>query len=151
MQLLAQIEDNPRGIYTGAIGFFSREQTVFNVAIRTLVLEDGERNHGCGRQALSSIPSPAAEFRECRLKAEFLTRSTEPFSLIETMLWNGGYPLIESPSRSACGFGGLLRFLMRSMPKSDLPCSPKLLCLPTERPRKVRLLLDCRRHGSHRD
>jgi len=38
---------------------------------------------------------PAAEFRECRLKAEFLTRATEPFSLIETMLWNGSFPLLE--------------------------------------------------------
>src|ERR1700691_1058466 len=39
MQLIAEIESAPRGVYTGAIGFFSREQTVFNVAIRTLALE----------------------------------------------------------------------------------------------------------------
>jgi para-aminobenzoate synthetase/4-amino-4-deoxychorismate lyase len=38
---------------------------------------------------------PKAEFRECQLKAEFLTRAMERFSLIETMLWNGGYPLME--------------------------------------------------------
>ena len=42
---------------------------------------------------------PAAEFRECLLKAEFLTRATElstdGFSLIETLLWNGEFPLIE--------------------------------------------------------
>ena len=39
------------------------------------------------------------EFRECLLKAEFLTRSAQSlpkgFSLIETMLWSNGYPLIE--------------------------------------------------------
>ncbi|MGB7264669.1 MAG: chorismate-binding protein, partial [Terracidiphilus sp.] len=42
MQLLAELEDEPRGVYTGAIGFFSQRQTVFNVAIRTLEL-DGDR------------------------------------------------------------------------------------------------------------
>jgi para-aminobenzoate synthetase/4-amino-4-deoxychorismate lyase len=38
---------------------------------------------------------PAEEYRECLLKAEFLTRPTEPFSLIETLLWQGEYPLLE--------------------------------------------------------
>lgn len=94
MQLLAQIEDEPRGVYTGAIGFFSREQTVFNVAIRTLTLENGTAVMGVGGGIV--IDSEAeAEFRECRLKAEFLMRRTEPFSLIETMLWDGGFPLME--------------------------------------------------------
>ncbi len=98
MQLLARIEGQPRGVYTGAIGFFSREQTVFNVAIRTLSL-DGE----CGTMGVGSgivIDSDAAEeFRECLLKAEFLTRSParlpEQFSLVETMRWDGAYPLLE--------------------------------------------------------
>ena len=36
MQLLAELEERSRGVYTGAIGFFSPERTVFNVAIRTL-------------------------------------------------------------------------------------------------------------------
>ena len=39
---------------------------------------------------------PADEYRECLLKAEFLTRSAdrrpEQFSLIETMLWDGALP-----------------------------------------------------------
>ncbi|MFZ0735433.1 MAG: chorismate-binding protein, partial [Candidatus Sulfotelmatobacter sp.] len=94
MQLLAQIERQPRGVYTGAIGFFSREKTVFNVAIRTLQL-DGE--HGTmgigGGIVIDSVP--AEEYRECLLKAEFLTRPTEPFSLIESLLWQGEYPLLE--------------------------------------------------------
>src|SRR5208337_3597072 len=49
MQLLAKIEEQPRGVYTGAIGFFSKQQTVFNVAIRTLELE-GE----CGAMGVGS-------------------------------------------------------------------------------------------------
>ncbi len=105
MQLLAKIEDQPRGVYTGAIGFFSKEQTVFNVAIRTLELDgqSGELDGECGTMGVGSgiviDSNPAEEFRECLLKAEFLTRSPNSFpnsfSLIETLLWHCGYPLIE--------------------------------------------------------
>jgi para-aminobenzoate synthetase / 4-amino-4-deoxychorismate lyase len=108
MQLLAQLEEAPRGAYTGAIGFFSPRQTVFNVAIRTLELEGGPRSlcaPMCGTMGAGSgivIDSdPAEEYRECLLKAEFLTRSAdrlpERFSLIETMLWRGAYPLGNYP------------------------------------------------------
>jgi para-aminobenzoate synthetase/4-amino-4-deoxychorismate lyase len=104
MQLLADLEAGPRGVYTGAIGFFSSRQTVFNVAIRTLELEGAQGTMGAGSGIV--IDSDAAEeYRECLLKAEFLTRSApraasqallpNEFSLIETMLWDGAYPFIE--------------------------------------------------------
>jgi para-aminobenzoate synthetase/4-amino-4-deoxychorismate lyase len=94
MQLLAQIEDEPRGVYTGAIGYFSRQKTLFNVAIRTLEMEGQNARMGVGSGIVIDSDT-ADEFRECQLKAEFLTRSEEPFSLIETLLWQGCYPLIE--------------------------------------------------------
>ena len=104
MQLLAELEKQPRGVYTGAIGFFSPRQTVFNVAIRTLEMDGEQGTMGVGSGIV--IDSNAAEeYRECLLKAEFLTRSSrtlpgspvlpEKFLLIETMLWDSGYPLIE--------------------------------------------------------
>jgi para-aminobenzoate synthetase/4-amino-4-deoxychorismate lyase len=98
MQLIAEIEDQPRGVYTGAIGFFSPQRTVFNVAIRTLELDGARGTMGVGSGIV--IDSAAAdEYRECLLKAEFLTRSSDKmpaeFSLIETMLWDSGFPLIE--------------------------------------------------------
>jgi len=107
MQLLAQLEDGPRGVYTGAIGFFSPGQTVFNVAIRTLELEGRSGIMGAG-SGIVIDSDPAEEFRECQLKARFLTgpahRTTDSFFanqpdklfLIETMLWEGGYPFLES-------------------------------------------------------
>lgn len=102
MQLLAELEEAPRGVYTGAVGFFSPKETVFNVAIRTLELEGGENGLRGRMGAGSGIvidSNPAAEYRECLLKAEFLTRSAarrpEHFSLIETMLWEGHYPFLE--------------------------------------------------------
>ena len=101
MQLIAGLEDNPRGVYTGAIGFFSPRQTVFNVAIRTLELNT-DREACWGTMGVGSgvviDSSPAGEFRECLLKAEFLTRPTarlpERFWLIETMLWKDNFPLL---------------------------------------------------------
>ena len=98
MQLLAGLEERPRGVYTGAIGFFSQRQTVFNVAIRTLEL-DGERGTMGEGSGIVIDSNAQEEYSECVLKAEFLTGSAsrfpEGFSLIETMLWDDGYPLIE--------------------------------------------------------
>jgi para-aminobenzoate synthetase/4-amino-4-deoxychorismate lyase len=98
MQLAATVEDGPRGVYTGAIGYFSAERTVFNVAIRTLELEEDVGSLGVGGGIV--IDSEAAgEFAECALKARFLTARAEEwpedFALIESLLWQGGYPLME--------------------------------------------------------
>jgi para-aminobenzoate synthetase / 4-amino-4-deoxychorismate lyase len=87
MQLIRQLERAPRGIYTGAIGFMSPGGfSVFNVAIRTLVLKGGIAHMGVGGGIVADS-TPAEEYRECLLKAGFLTRSRRPFQLIETMLW----------------------------------------------------------------
>jgi para-aminobenzoate synthetase / 4-amino-4-deoxychorismate lyase len=104
MQLLAGLEDQPRGVYTGAIGYFSQQRTVFNVAIRTLDLDGDQGTMGVGSGIV--IDSDAKEeYAECVLKAEFLIGSPhrvsggfkmpDRFFLIETMLWDGGYPLLE--------------------------------------------------------
>ena len=94
MQLLAELEEQPRGVYTGAIGYFSPRRTVFNVAIRTLELDGNTGIMGVGSGIV--IDSVAQEeFNECLLKAEFLTGAARRFQLIETMLWDGGYPLLE--------------------------------------------------------
>ncbi|MGO9336281.1 MAG: aminodeoxychorismate synthase component I [Terracidiphilus sp.] len=99
MQLLAQLEGRPRAVYTGAIGFFSQCESVFNVAIRTLSLHGEQGTMGVG-SGIVIDSNPADEWGECLLKAEFLTRPAENafppgFSLVETLLWSGEYPLIE--------------------------------------------------------
>jgi para-aminobenzoate synthetase/4-amino-4-deoxychorismate lyase len=140
MQLLAEIEGGPRGFYTGAIGYFSQERAVLNVAIRTLELEGEMATMGVGGGIV--IDSNAAEeFRECALKAEFLTSGEETFSLVETMLWSGIYPL-------------LALHLTRMADSADyfgFPCDretieAELLVIaarfPNRQSQKVRLLLD---------
>jgi para-aminobenzoate synthetase/4-amino-4-deoxychorismate lyase len=140
MQLLAQIEDEPRGIYTGAIGFFSREETVFNVAIRTLLLEGRKATMGVGGGIVIDS-EPKAEFRECHLKTDFLTRSPESFSLIETMLWRGDYSLIELHLDRLADSANYFGFLCdRSAVRAVLLAEASRFA--DQRPRKVRLLLD---------
>ncbi len=109
MKIIQELEGAPRGVYTGAIGFFSpAREAVFNVAIRTVVLEDGSGTMGVGSGIV--IDSRAEdEFRECLLKSEFLTRREEPFQLLESILWNDGYSLLpwhlERLESSAMYFG----------------------------------------------
>lgn len=104
MQLIANLEEQPRGVTTGAIGFFSPGRTVFNVAIRTLALNGDNGSMGVGSGVVIDS-NPADEYRECLLKAEFLLRplassylrlAPDPiFGLIETLLWDDQYPLLE--------------------------------------------------------
>ena len=94
MRIIREMEDAPRGIYTGAIGFIAPSgDACFNVAIRTLLLENGAATMGVGGGIVYDS-DPAAEYAECRLKAAFLTRSQPAFDLIETLLWRDGYTLL---------------------------------------------------------
>ncbi len=144
MQLLARLEGEPRGVYTGAIGFFSPRQTVFNVAIRTLEL-NGERGRMGAGSGIVTDSDPAEEFRECLLKAKFLTGSANPwpqeFSLIETMLWDGAYPLLELHLDRLTDSAEYFDFACdRATVKAAL--LDRASTFPAGEPRKVRLLLD---------
>lgn len=140
MQLLAKIEDQPRGVYTGSIGYFSRQESVFNVAIRTLALAGHSATMGVGSGIIIDS-DPAAEFRECRLKTEFLTRSADPFSLIETMLWDGAFPLLDlhldrlSDSADYFGFPCDRTQVQRALLE-------EASAFVDRQPRRVRMLLD---------
>ena len=95
MQIIRELERSPRGIYTGAIGFIAPDRTSeFNVAIRTLVLKDGQAHMGVGGGIVADSDA-GEEYRECRLKAEFLIRAAYDFQLIETMLWDGALLLLD--------------------------------------------------------
>jgi para-aminobenzoate synthetase/4-amino-4-deoxychorismate lyase len=142
-QLIAQLEDEPRGVYTGAIGFFSPHQTVFNVAIRTLDLDGARGTMGVGSGVVIDS-DPAEEFRECLLKAEFLTRSgaelPEQFSLVETLLWDSGYPLLELHLDRLADSADYFGFACdRAAVKAELETYARKFA--GSAPRKVRLLL----------
>ena len=94
MQIIHELEERPRGVYTGAIGFIAPDRSsTFNVAIRTLVVEDGRASMGVGGGIVADSIA-ADEYRECLLKASFLTRTWPEFQLMETMLWDQEYNLL---------------------------------------------------------
>jgi para-aminobenzoate synthetase / 4-amino-4-deoxychorismate lyase len=91
MQIIRELEAHPRGVYTGAIGFIAPDRSAtFSVAIRTLVLHNGEAHMGVGGGIVADSV-PADEHREALLKASFLTRTHQPFELIETILFDQHY------------------------------------------------------------
>jgi para-aminobenzoate synthetase/4-amino-4-deoxychorismate lyase len=76
MRILAELEPDPRGLYTGAIGFIEPGgDCTFSVAIRTIVLHrrTGAATLGVGAGIVSGS-SPEEDYRECLLKAEFASR-----------------------------------------------------------------------------
>jgi para-aminobenzoate synthetase/4-amino-4-deoxychorismate lyase len=94
MQIIRDLEQHPRGIYTGAIGHITPDRSAtFNVAIRTLTLSEGHATMGVGGGIVADS-DPAAEYRECLLKASFLTHAPNDFQLIETIFWNGDFYLL---------------------------------------------------------
>lgn len=96
MQIIRELERGPRGVYTGCIGHIAPDASAtFNVAIRTLVLKDGTAHMGVGGGIVADS-NASDEYRECLLKASFLTRKRHDFQLIETMLWDSAsIPLLH--------------------------------------------------------
>lgn len=95
MEIIRELEDSPRGIYTGSIGYFGPSgESCFNVAIRTLELSGNTFCFGVGG-GITAGSDGDEEYQECRLKAAFLTRQVPPFSLIETMRCERGIPLLD--------------------------------------------------------
>ncbi|MBN3039373.1 MAG: aminodeoxychorismate synthase component I [Candidatus Omnitrophica bacterium] len=92
MQIIRSLEKGQRNVYTGSIGYFAPGgEGVFNVAIRTLVIERDKKHGEMGVGSGIVYDSDAlAEYDECRLKARFLTESDKEFGLIETILWQRG-------------------------------------------------------------
>ncbi len=99
MQLIKELEPQPRGVYTGSIGFLAPDGTAqFNVAIRTVLVdrERGQATYGVGSGIVWDSLA-AEEFEECRVKSKVLTEKRPSFQLIETMLWqpDGGLFLLD--------------------------------------------------------
>jgi len=101
MELIADLESTPRGLYCGAIGWLDAPQGearigdfCLSVAIRTLTLgaaAEGLRPLRIGIGAgIVSDSRADDEFDECLLKARFLTGLDPGFELFETMLWTPG-------------------------------------------------------------
>ncbi|NVD96774.1 bifunctional anthranilate synthase component I family protein/class IV aminotransferase [Massilia sp. BJB1822] len=99
MEIIAELETAPRGIYTGAIGWFDPPAQAqgarrfgnfcLSVPIRTLHLQAPENGVRRGEMGVGAgivyDSNPQDEFAECQLKARFLTGLSNDFELFETM------------------------------------------------------------------
>jgi para-aminobenzoate synthetase/4-amino-4-deoxychorismate lyase len=94
MQHIARLEISKRGVYTGAIGYIAPGQAHFSVPIRTAVVQEGEGIMGVG-SGITYDSSPVEEWEECEWKAAFLTRSVPEFQLLETLIWDEEYRLLD--------------------------------------------------------
>ncbi|MEW6429568.1 MAG: aminodeoxychorismate synthase component I [Thermodesulfobacteriota bacterium] len=96
MEIIRSLEGEPRGVYTGAIGFFAPGgDAVFNVPIRTVVLEGDRGEMGIGSGIVFDSDAER-EWEECVLKGSFLVSPPRRYQLIETLLWrpDGGFWLL---------------------------------------------------------
>ncbi len=96
-QIIRELEPQPRGAYCGAIGYWGPDhQAEFNVAIRTATLnvEEEKLVYSVGA-GITWDSSSEAEYAECLLKAEVVSRPKPQFDLLESLLWDGDYFLLE--------------------------------------------------------
>jgi len=97
-RIIAALEDAPRGVYCGAVGFVAPGgDAAFNVAIRTVVLdtETGEAVYGTGG-GVTWDSTPGGEYAEALDKAKLLAECAPDFELLETLrLDESGYDLLE--------------------------------------------------------
>jgi para-aminobenzoate synthetase / 4-amino-4-deoxychorismate lyase len=101
MEIIGELEDTPREIYTGAIGFIGPgRQAQFSVAIRTALVNRKTKAavYGVGGGIVWDS-NPDDEYRECLTKAKILSTSNsiQGFELLETLLWvpEGGFFLLD--------------------------------------------------------
>lgn len=77
MEIIAELEPEPRGLYTGAIGYFGfNGESQFNIAIRTVVVEEGLASFHAGAGIVAdSIPE--MEYEETLAKAAGILLAAE--------------------------------------------------------------------------
>ena len=138
MEIIRDLEMEPRGIYTGAIGYIEPNKNIcFSVVIRTLVLfPDGNGEMGVGSGVVNDSDAEA-EYDECRLKGQFFTDRFSEFQLIESLRYEQGYRNLDRhldrlrKSASELGFDvdvALLReHLLEHAAELTSPCKVRVL------------------------
>ena len=97
MTYIAALEQTPREVYCGAIGFITPEkEAVFNVPIRTVILDQEKAlaRYGVGG-GITWDSTSDGEYQELQTKAQVLTAQRPVFNLLESLkLEDGNYPLL---------------------------------------------------------
>jgi len=145
MELINEVERDPRGPYCGTIGRIDASgDAAFNVAIRTIRLTPGENlRHkavlGVGG-AIVADSDAMGEWRECLIKGAFTRGPAGGHDLIETMRFDPqeGIPLLEMHLERIKASAAQLGF---SFDRHETRNRIQALCFELEKPAKVRLVL----------
>jgi para-aminobenzoate synthetase/4-amino-4-deoxychorismate lyase len=97
MEIVSELESDPRKVYTGSIGlFYPNGDFSLNVAIRTLTIE---KKSNCAELGIGSgvvaNSSRGMEWEECLLKSQFLNYRQLHREVFETILWRGKFVWLE--------------------------------------------------------
>lgn len=146
METIAALEQTPREVYCGAIGYFTPEkEAVFSVPIRTVVIdtEQNKARYGVGG-GITWDSTTEGEYLELYAKAEVLTAQRPEFQLLESLkLENGFFPLLRYHLKRLKSSAAYFNF-----PGNIAEVEAQLKGLAADHPAglyKVRLLLD--KHG----
>ena len=146
MRIINDLEPNPRGVYTGSIGFVAPgRRAQFNVAIRTATI-DRQRGRAVYHVGSGVVWDSDArdEYDECLLKARVLHARPDnaaDFRLLESLRWtpDEGYFLLEYHLKRLVESAEYFNFrLDRAAVESAL--AEAAAALPG--PSKIRLLAD---------
>jgi para-aminobenzoate synthetase/4-amino-4-deoxychorismate lyase len=88
MEIIRELEPEPRGVYCGAVGAFAPDGAAdFNVAIRTITIagDHGRLNVG---GAVVADSTAHGEYEECLVKARYFTEAREPLYIFETLRYS---------------------------------------------------------------
>ncbi len=91
MEIIGELEGRPRGLYTGSLGWQAPDGRFrLNVAIRSLIWKEGGAGSLGVGSGITLDAAPDQEYRECLLKARFLTDHDPGFALLETLGFQEG-------------------------------------------------------------
>lgn len=118
-EIIAELEQSPRGVYTGAIGWWAPGRHArFSVAIRTAtrISKTAHTSYGIGSGIVWDSREDD-EYRECLLKSRILHRERPTFRLLETIRWDRsrGYVMLEQH----------LKRMLTSARYFDFTCDPE--------------------------
>jgi len=77
MEIIDELEKDKRGIYAGAVGYFSVDGSMDTcIVLRTAIVKDGMMHVQAGAGIVADS-DPDAEYAECQAKAQALFRAAE--------------------------------------------------------------------------
>lgn len=144
MEIIVELESEPRQIYTGSIGYVRSDGSAqFNVAIRTMLINKQacQAEYGVGGGIVWDSDA-ADEYQECRIKAQIIQDDPGDFQLLETLLWTPEKGFAQLPAH-LLRLHAAAAYFARPAPAAQIKRQLTQLArqLP-RRPHRVRLTVD---------